>query len=118
MSSKDDTGREKLQPSEDSTNRPTELLRPDEDAKVAFSLAPKKAAIEGPSTSGLASSHPVFDVKVKKEAKSDTQSSHKHHVIAGTSKVEKQDAKPRKSALDEIMEMEERRKEKQNRKDY
>lgn len=139
--------REKLQHSGDSSsNRPTELLRFDEDSKVTFSLAAKKPTAEDlakPSTSALLLSRSAFDAKVKKEVKSEGESStapKKHRLendfssakrgrnddgqkehgdgFPGTSKIGKQKLKIKKTALDEIMEMEERRKEKKNRKDY
>ncbi|EFO20074.1 KIN protein [Loa loa] len=141
--------REKQQKSlESSKSHPTELLRTGDDEKITFSLATKKPTDEEltrPGTSVLAMSNSVFDTKIKREMKSESElvdKSKKHQYkdefpSASTSKGEikddyrkehdnmfvesnknrKQDLKPKKNALDEIMEMEERRKEKRNRRD-
>uniref|UniRef100_A0A8R1XWN6 Kin17_mid domain-containing protein n=2 Tax=Onchocerca TaxID=6281 RepID=A0A8R1XWN6_ONCVO len=140
--------REKQQQSlEASTSHPTELLRTNDGEKVTFTLTAKKPTVEEltkPSTSVLAMSHSVFDVKTEKKTKSEPElldkpkkyqhkdnfskiSSSKremkdnyrkeHDMIAESNKNQKQDLKPKKNVLDEIMEMEERRKEKRNRRD-
>uniref|UniRef100_A0A0R3RFP4 Kin17_mid domain-containing protein n=1 Tax=Elaeophora elaphi TaxID=1147741 RepID=A0A0R3RFP4_9BILA len=97
-----------------------------------------------PSTPVLAMSHSIFDTKIKKGTKFEPEMLNKskkdqhkdtllspstsktgikddHHrkhddMITGSNRTRRQDLKPKKSALDEIMEMEERRKEKRNRR--
>uniref|UniRef100_A0A915PYB3 DNA/RNA-binding protein Kin17 WH-like domain-containing protein n=1 Tax=Setaria digitata TaxID=48799 RepID=A0A915PYB3_9BILA len=112
---------------EANTNHPTELFRFSDDEKVTFSLAVKKPTDEElcrPNSSVLSISHPVFDAKIKKEVKSESElpeklKKHRHEgdAVPEPSRNRNQDLRSKKSALDEIMEMEERRKEKRNRRD-
>ncbi|RUS70827.1 hypothetical protein EGW08_021410 [Elysia chlorotica] len=86
----------------------TELKREDDGEKITLSLAKKekpqlKTAQDSTSTNALATS---FSTELKKATEKTKPS---------TSKVEKRKAP---SALDEIMEAEEKKKERQNRKDY
>ncbi|OZC08652.1 hypothetical protein X798_04333 [Onchocerca flexuosa] len=140
--------REKQQQSlEANTSHPTKLLRTSDDEKITFALTAKKPTVEEltkPSTSVLAMSYSIFDVKTERKTKSELElldkpekHQHKdnfsngstskreikdnyrkeHDTIAESKKNQKQDLKPKKNVLDEIMEMEERRKEKRNRRD-
>ncbi|KAM3729211.1 DNA/RNA-binding protein [Dirofilaria immitis] len=123
------------------SSHPTELLRTNNDEKVTFSLTAKKPTDEElakPDTSFLAVSSSIFDIKTKKGTKSESElldkskkryekdntsnasiskKEIKHDTTAELNKNQKQDVKPKKNVLDEIMEMEERRKEKRNRRD-
>uniref|UniRef100_A0A9J2PRM0 DNA/RNA-binding protein Kin17 WH-like domain-containing protein n=1 Tax=Ascaris lumbricoides TaxID=6252 RepID=A0A9J2PRM0_ASCLU len=145
--------RERLRDEEGHESGPSKLQRTDNDDKIAFSLAPKKAIateLVRPTTSAAAYSSSIFEVKTtvkKEEIESDKPSSSKKMKYSDTSekrtkfndddrmrrseKEVKKEIKPgaegnskheetktKRSALDEIREMEERKKERQNRKDY
>ncbi|KAL3989256.1 Domain of Kin17 curved DNA-binding family protein [Acanthocheilonema viteae] len=142
LSEQAERAREKQQQSlKEKESHPTELFRINDDEKIIFSLTTKKSTNEElakPGAPVLATSYSISDTKIKKETKFepemlDKPKKHQHKDIfpnISTSKIEmkddmtvgsnknrKQDLKQKKSALDEIMEMEESRKEKRNRRD-
>ncbi|VDM98741.1 unnamed protein product [Thelazia callipaeda] len=109
--------REKQQQSvEEKTSGPTELIRSSNEEKIIFSLAGNKSDdvdVNQASSSMPTISHSVFSRKIKEEIKYEEDTTKKSREYSDR----KQEVRPRRTALDEIMEMEEQRKEKQNRKD-
>ncbi|GMR32432.1 hypothetical protein PMAYCL1PPCAC_02627, partial [Pristionchus mayeri] len=118
--------------------KPSDLMRTDEDEKVEFSLAPKKPTAEDlkkPSAALLEASGSVFDrvkkeKEIKKEPREDRKRSrsrsrerheskrHRDERDKPSTSHRSRDEGKKKSALDEIKEMQEMKRERENRKDY
>ncbi|MFH4978257.1 hypothetical protein AB6A40_004966 [Gnathostoma spinigerum] len=119
------------------TSQPSELLRKESNDKITINLSMKKLAVQDaahPTSSGVASASNVFEKPMVKKEACDSRShsnSYKRrqkdvsqrkrkadYEDYPTSQRKADDNKHRKSALDEIREMEEKKKERHNRKDY
>ncbi|KIH64752.1 hypothetical protein ANCDUO_04934 [Ancylostoma duodenale] len=100
----------------------TELIRTDENEKITLDLnldkKPTAADLKRPILSGVS----VFDqIKTKKEEPASDEERPEENISGRDSNkpsTSRRDEKPKKSALDEIREQQERFKEKKNRKDY